>query len=186
MDEAAKNRILAEAHFLRAMAYFNLVRGFGPVPLKTSESVNISTIGASRSAEDAVYSLITDDAIAAVNGLPESVGAETGKASKWAAKMLLSQVYLTREKWSDAAKEADDIIKGGQYTLVKVQQPDDFYKIFAVATSTEDILSIHHSDSRQSNLPGYLHRLILLLTIIAAGVIMPAAQYELLHSHPGW
>ncbi len=158
MDEAAKNRILAEAHFLRAMAYFNLVRGFGPVPLKTSESVNISTVGASRSPEDAVYSLITDDAIAAVNGLPESVGAETGKASKWAAKMLLSQVYLTREKWSDAAKEADDIIKSGQYTLVSVQQPNDFYKIFAVATSTEDILSIHHSDSRQSALPSYLHR----------------------------
>lgn len=158
MDEAVKNRILAEAHFLRAMAYFNLVRGFGPLPLKTSESTDISTVGASRAPEDEVYSLITEDAIAAVNGLPVSVGSETGRASKWAAKMLLAQVYLTREKWSDAAKEADDIINSGQYTLVRVQQPNDFYKIFAVATSAEDILSIHHSDSRQSALPSYLHR----------------------------
>src|SRR5690606_28113037 len=35
MDENLKTRFLAEAHFLRAMSYFNLVRGFGPVPLKT-------------------------------------------------------------------------------------------------------------------------------------------------------
>ncbi len=158
MDEALKTRILAEAHFLRAMAYFNLVRGFGPLPLKTSESTDISTVGAARMPEDSVYDLITEDAIAAVNGLPESVGSETGRASKWAAKMLLSQVYLTREKWSDAAKQADDIISSGKYSLVRVQQPNDFYKIFAVTTSTEDVLSIHHSDSRQSSLPGYLHR----------------------------
>lgn len=158
MDETAKNKILAEAHFLRAMAYFNLVRGFGPLPLKTSESVDISTVGAPRMPEDAVYDLIIEDGIAAVNGLPETVGGETGRASKWAAKMLLAEVYLTREKWADAAKEADDIINSGQYSLVRVQQPNDFYKIFATTTSSEDILSIHHSDSRQSALPGYLHR----------------------------
>ena len=158
MDETVKNRILAEAHFLRAMAYFNLVRGFGPLPLKTSESVDISAVGSPRMAEDAVYGLIIEDGIAAVNGLPESVSSETGRASKWAAKMLLAEVYLTTEKWADAAKEADDIINSGPYSLVRVQQPNDFYKIFAVTTSSEDILSIHHSDSRQSALPGYLHR----------------------------
>ncbi|ANH83932.1 hypothetical protein A8C56_13835 [Niabella ginsenosidivorans] len=158
MDETAKNRILAEAHFLRGMSYFNLVRGFGPVPLKTKESVDISQVDVPRSPEDEVYKLIIEDATAAVNGLPESVGSETGKASKWAAKMLLANVYLTREQWADAAKEADDIIKSGVYTLVSVQKPDDFYKIFAVTTSSEDVLSIHHSDSRQSTLPSYLHR----------------------------
>lgn len=158
MDEILKTRILAEAHFLRAMAYFNLVRGFGPLPLKIAESTDLSTVSAPRSPEDAVYGLITDDAMAAINGLPELVGTETGRASKWAAKMLLAQVYLTREKWSDAAKEADDIINSGQYSLIRVQQSNDFYRIFGVATSTEDLLSIHHSDSRQSALPGYLHR----------------------------
>ncbi|AHF14300.1 RagB/SusD family nutrient uptake outer membrane protein [Niabella soli] len=158
MDDAVKNRILAEAHFLRAQAYFNLVRGFGPVPLKIKESVDVSQINAPRSSENDVYALIIDDATAAVNGLPAAVGAETGKASKWAAKMLLANVYLTREKWAEAAKEADDIIKSGVYTLVGVQKPDDFYKIFAAVTSSEDVLSIHHSDSRQSTLPSYLHR----------------------------
>ena len=158
MDNAVKNRILSEAHFLRAMAYFDLVRGYGSVPLKTKESVDISTIASPRMPVDSVYALIIKDGIAAENGLPESVGAATGQASKWAAKMLMAEVYLTREDWTDAAKEADDIITGGQFSLLRVQKSDDFYNMFAVETSSEDIFSIHHSASRQSSIPGYLHR----------------------------
>ncbi len=158
MDENLKQRFLAEAHFLRAMSYFNLVRGFGPVPLKTMESTDVSTIGAVRAPEDAIYELIIQDCQAAINGLPESVGEETGRASKYAAKMLLAEVYLTRENWAGAAKEAGDIILSNQYQLIRVNEPDDFYDIFAVSTSTEDILSIHHSSSKGSSLPSYLHR----------------------------
>ena len=158
MDENVKKRILAEAHFLRAMAYFDLVRGFGAVPLKTKESVDISQMATSRTPVDSVYDLIISDGLAAEAGLPASVGEATGRASKWAAKMLLAEVYLTREKWAEAAQQADDIIGSGQYSLLKVQQSDDFYKMFATTTSSEDILSIHHSDSRRSALPGYLHR----------------------------
>ena len=35
MDENLRNRIVGEAKFLRALHYFNLVRGFGEVPLRT-------------------------------------------------------------------------------------------------------------------------------------------------------
>src|SRR5690554_2523948 len=140
MDENLETRFLAEAHFLRAMSYFNLVRGFGPVPLKTMESTDVSTIGAVRAPEDAIYELIIQDCQTAINGLPESVGDETGRASKYAAKMLLAEVYLTRENWSEAAHEANDIISSNQYQLVHVAESDDFYNIFAVNTSSEDIL----------------------------------------------
>lgn len=158
MDESVKTKILAEAHFLRALAYFDLVRGFGPVPVKTKESVDISEVASPRKPVDSVYDLIIEDGLAAEAGLPESVGDATGRASKWAAKMLLAEVYLTREKWAEAAKEAEDVINSGPYALIKVQESNDFYKIFATVTSSEDIFSIHHSDSRQSSLPNYLHR----------------------------
>lgn len=158
MDESVKTKILAEAHFLRALAYFDLVRGFGPVPIKTKESVDISEVASPRKPVDSVYDLIIEDGLAAEAGLPESVGDATGRASKWAAKMLLAEVYLTREKWAEAAKEAEDVINSGPYALIKVQESNDFYKIFATVTSSEDIFSIHHSDSRQSSLPNYLHR----------------------------
>jgi len=158
MTEDARTRILAEAHFLRALAYFELVRGWGAVPIKTKESTDLSELESPRMPESDVYDLIIEDASAAESGLPESVGAETGRASKWAAKMLLAHVYLTVGDWEQAAEKADDVISSGRYSLVSVQQPDDFYKIFAAETSTEDIMSAHHSETRQSTIPAYEHR----------------------------
>ncbi len=153
-----KTRILAEAHFLRAMAYFNLVRGWGKVPIKTTESDNISAIAGTREPEAKVYELIIADALAAEKDLPETVADQTGRASKYAAKMLLAQVYLTQEKWSDAATKANDVIAASRYTLVPVRVQQDFYKIFATVTNSEDIMSVHHSDTRQSQIPTYEHR----------------------------
>jgi hypothetical protein len=158
MDDNAKTTILAEAHFLRAMSYFNLVRGFGEVPIKTKESVDINSIASPRKPVDSVYQLIISDAMIAEQGLPVSVGNSTGKASVWAAKMLLAKVYLTIEKWDDAAREANDVIENGPYSLVRVQQPNDFYKIFATDYSAEDILSIHFSPTSPSSVPTYIHR----------------------------
>ncbi|VAW24584.1 Cell surface glycan-binding lipoprotein, utilization system for glycans and polysaccharides (PUL), SusD family [hydrothermal vent metagenome] len=157
ISQEAKTRILAEAHFLRALAYFNLVRGWGAVPIKTSESVDLSTVSSPREPESKVYELIIQDAIAAESGLPE-VGDETGRASKWAAKMLLAHVYLTLENWGLAAEKANDVITGGPYSLVTVSKPDDFYKIFATETNSEDIMSLHHSETRESSIQTFIHR----------------------------
>lgn len=150
-------RIIAEAHFLRALCYFELVRGWGPVPLKTNETVDLKTIGVPRAPESQVYDLIIEDCLVAESGLGE-VGNQTGRASKWSAKMLLAHVYLTTENWAQAAEKALDVINNGPFSLVRVKQPDDFYKIFAVDTHSEDIMSVHHSATAQSALPTYLHR----------------------------
>ena len=128
ITDDVKNRILAEAHFLRAMAYFNLVRGYGPVPIKTTESADVSDIAGVREPESKVYELILADALAAEKDLPETVGTETGRASKYAAKMLLAQVYLTLEKWTEAAAKANDVIASTRYSMVPVKRQEDFYK----------------------------------------------------------
>ncbi|MEO5999758.1 MAG: RagB/SusD family nutrient uptake outer membrane protein [Chitinophagaceae bacterium] len=158
ITDAVKNRILAEAHFLRAMAYFNLVRGYGAVPIKTMESADISAIAGVREPVAKVYDLILADALAAEKDLPESVADQTGRASKYAAKMLLAQIYLTQEKWTEAAAKASEVIAAARFSLVPVKKQEDFYKIFATVTNTEDIMSVHHSDTRQSQIPTYEHR----------------------------
>ncbi|MBD0780037.1 RagB/SusD family nutrient uptake outer membrane protein [Maribacter sp. ANRC-HE7] len=157
MDTGVKEQILAEAHFLRALSYFELVRGWGAVPIKTSESIDLSAVEAPRKPESEVYELIIADALAAESGLGE-VGGQTGRASKWAAKMLLAHVYLTLEEWEAAAEKAEDVIVNGPFSLVTVENSDDFYNIFAVNTSTEDIMSIHHSETKTSSIPTYIHR----------------------------
>lgn len=157
MDANTQKQILAEAHFLRALCYFELVRGWGAVPLKTKESIDLSAVEAPRSPESEVYDLIVQDCLIAENDLGE-VGGETGRASKWAAKMLLAHVYLTMENWPGAAEKANDVITNGPFSLITVTESDDFYKIFAVDTSTEDIMSMHHSETKGSTIPNYLHR----------------------------
>lgn len=158
MGETEKNRILGEAYFLRAMAYFNLVRYWGPVPLRLEESVDLSTVAVPRASESDVYQQIITDATLAESNLPESVGAQTGRASKWAAKMLLAEIYLQLEDWAMAAEKANDIIESNQFSLVEVKVADDFYKIFAVETSSEDIMSVHHSETSTSEIQIYIHR----------------------------
>ncbi|MEZ4970222.1 MAG: RagB/SusD family nutrient uptake outer membrane protein [Flavobacteriaceae bacterium] len=157
IDANTQKQILAEARFLRALCYFELVRGWGPVPLKTIESIDLSAVEAPRAPESEVYDLIVQDCQIAENDLGE-VGAETGRASKWAAKMLLAHVYLTMENWTGAAEKANDVITNGPFSLITVAESDDFYKIFAVDTSTEDIMSMHHSETKTSTIPNYLHR----------------------------
>lgn len=157
MNEGVRSRILAEARFLRATAYFNLVQNWGAVPLRTEETVDLSGIAVPRSPVDSVYQLIVDDLLIAEKDLPASVGSATGKASVWAAKMLLAEVYLNTENWAGAAEKADDVIKSNQYSLVTVSKESDFYKIFAAETSPEDIMSLHFSPTRASDFINYLH-----------------------------
>jgi len=157
INEDARTRILAEAHFLRALAYFELVRGWGAVPIKTKESTDLSDLESPRRPEEEVYALIITDAQAAEAGMLEAVGDATGQASKSAAKMLLAHVYLTIGDWEAAAAKAEEVISEGKYALVEVQEPDDFYRIFAATTSSEDIMSVHHSEILQSGITTYIH-----------------------------
>jgi len=95
MDEARKNRILGEAYFLRAWAYFYAVRIWGDVPLVTApQTVTSEDFLPARSSQEEVYAKIVQDLQAAENaGLPWTD--VTGKATTAAAKSLLAKVYLT-------------------------------------------------------------------------------------------
>lgn len=158
ISDESRNRIMSEAYFLRAMAYFNLVRAYGPVPLRLTSIEDLNALAAPRASESEIYAQIIADALEAEKYLPETVGSQTGRASLYAAKMLLAQVYLSVEDWSKAAQKADEVITSGAYTLVTVSQPDDFYKIFATETNSEDIMSVHHSPTKLSEIQTYIHR----------------------------
>lgn len=95
MDETRKNQILGEARFLRAWAYFYLVRLYGDVPLITApQSATSENFYPSRTSSEEVYKLITDDLTSAENaGLPWKD--PSGRVNKGAVKALLAKVYLT-------------------------------------------------------------------------------------------
>ncbi|HUX56922.1 MAG TPA: RagB/SusD family nutrient uptake outer membrane protein [Bacteroidales bacterium] len=157
INENTRTRILAEACFLRAFSYFALLKDFGPVPLRTSETTGTTEKEVPRATVDQVNELMINDLLIAENDLPETVGNETGKASKWTAKMLLAAVYLNKEDWSKAAEKADEVIMSNNFSLVEVTKSDDFYNIFATITNPELIFAYHQSQTRLSDFVQWYH-----------------------------
>ncbi len=143
MDETLKDRVLGEAHFLRALSYFDLVRWFGDVPLLVQEVTSLENLNVARTPAADVYALIESDLQAAAEMLPLSYeGADIGRATWGAAQSLLAKVYLTQEKWNEAAAAAGEVITSGEYDLL-----DEYYDNFLVANelvNTESIFEINY------------------------------------------
>lgn len=131
-DDNLKGQWIAEAKVLRAFNYFNLVRGWGDVPLRIEPLEDLNNTAIPKTAESEVYDQIIYDLTEAINSgsLPESYpAAQLGRASVHAARVLLAHVYLTIENWTEAANMAQQVINS------ELQLEPDMYKMF----SPEDI-----------------------------------------------
>ena len=118
MDETLKNRLMAEARFLRALNYFDLVRNFGGVPIITASTAGFENLFTERDTEAAVYELVIQDLQEAENVLPVTYTAnETGRATRGAAKALLARVLLYVGDYAGAAQKAKEVIDLGVYDL---------------------------------------------------------------------
>ena len=117
MDVNLRNRYVAEAKFLRALFYFDLVRAWGDVPLilNTNPASNLE-----RSPKADVYKQIKEDLLSAIAGLDEKNSqptAELGRATKGSAKALLAKVYLFDGDFVNAEKYALEVINSKHYGL---------------------------------------------------------------------
>ena len=95
MDAKQKSKILGEARFLRASAYFTAVRLWGDIPLITKpQTASSEDFLPSRAPVESVYKLIVEDLIAA-----EASGLDwmdtRGRVGTAAVKAQLAEVYLT-------------------------------------------------------------------------------------------
>ena len=125
-----KTRYIAEAKFLRALAYFDLVRIYGDVPMITTE-VNIEEayhIG--REKTDKIYDeVIIKDLNDAQNALPvKYTGTDVGRATMGAAKSLLGKVYLTRKDFTNAEVKLQEVTTLGYSLLPKFTDLFDYSK----------------------------------------------------------
>ncbi|KJD35987.1 hypothetical protein PW52_05015 [Tamlana sedimentorum] len=95
MDEGEKNIVLAEARALRALYYYQLVRAFGDQPLMLDAVSTDADFKKPRTSAETIYDeiIIPDLQFAEVYCRD---GLHDGHITKWTAKLLLSEVYLTR------------------------------------------------------------------------------------------
>lgn len=100
-----KKQYEAEARFIRALCYFNIVRFWGDAPLILEPLTPEQVAQSSRDASSQIYAAIETDLKFAAdeNNLPKSFkGTDLGRATSLAAQGMLGKVYLQQKKWNDA------------------------------------------------------------------------------------
>jgi len=138
MDEEVKASILAEARFMRAFSYFDLVRIYGAVPIITDVATIDTDVFVFRDEVDDVYDFLVADLEEAIKDLPdERASSNLGRATSGAARSLLAKVFLTIERYDDAMSLCREVISSGRYQLV-----EDFGDNFSKDKSDNNIEAI--------------------------------------------
>ncbi|MES2419150.1 MAG: RagB/SusD family nutrient uptake outer membrane protein [Bacteroidota bacterium] len=146
-----KTRVVAEAKFLRAYFYFDLVRFFGKVPLIVTVLPTEELYKQTQSTPAQIYAQIEKDLRDAIPGLPPTIASgEKGRISQGAAKAQLGKVLLYQNdnaKIAEAATLFEDVNRVGNaygYALLS-----NYAEIFNPANkfNSESILEIPHSNN---------------------------------------
>ncbi len=129
LSDDESNRLLAEARFFRAFAYFTLTRLFGEVPLVTEPYESLDNLYVQRNALSDTYDLMVEDLRFAVDqgGLAENTMQGNGyQLTRGVAATLLADVYLTmsgfplgQDRYADAAAAARLVINEGSHALAQ-------------------------------------------------------------------
>ena len=130
MDIAERNNLVAEAKFIKALLYFNLIRYYGDVPYKDSETTSLNDLNIPRTPVATIYENIIRDLEYGVVHLKVKTAGLAGHATQDAAKTLLASVYLTRgsmakrdntgngiEDFTLAARYSKEVIDSNRYRL---------------------------------------------------------------------
>jgi starch-binding outer membrane protein, SusD/RagB family len=122
ISDSLRKQYAGEALFIRANAYFNLVRLYGGVflvhePLSGDQAKTIN-----RSSSGDIYNFIKNDFTTAINYLQNikfsSIDpSNVGRANRWAAEGMLAKVYLTLNEKSLAIPLLQDVITNSGYGL---------------------------------------------------------------------
>lgn len=106
-DFTGKDQVIAQARFLRAYYYFELVKWFGDVPLAVDQRLLFGDqFNVDRTPKEEVYAQIEQDLIFAAETLP-ATQAEEGRITSGAARALLGKAYLYQDKFTEAANALD-------------------------------------------------------------------------------
>ena len=138
------NQIVAEALFLRSLAYFYLVRTFQDVPLvlqaSSNDAVNYFPV---KSPADSVLNRIEADLATAEASIKEQYDKNTdtrGRVTKGAVNALQADVYLWRAKYQQAADAAQKVI--GNKSLYSMVPGINWFNIFSQKNTSESIFEV--------------------------------------------
>ncbi|WP_235298117.1 RagB/SusD family nutrient uptake outer membrane protein [Portibacter marinus] len=160
------NHMIGEAHALRGLVYFDLVRAFAQHYTYTSDASHPGVpivlefdqlSEPSRNTVNEVYDqIISDLKIGAERMDAESRTGTTSTLNSMAAKALLSRVYLYKEDWANAEAMATEVINSGRYSLTPTE---NYAASWTMDFSSESIfeISMTEADNRGSDALGRMY-----------------------------
>lgn len=139
--DAAKNQIIGEAKFIRALAYFDIARAWGGAQIVLTPTTSIDNIPkVKRSTQAQTYDQVEKDLNEAEAVLPDVVNRiRATKRTVWALK---ARLYLYRQQWDKAEEYASKLIASSDYELVK---PFSAWFTNDVVTTRESIFELQFS-----------------------------------------
>ncbi|WP_159039866.1 RagB/SusD family nutrient uptake outer membrane protein [Christiangramia fulva] len=154
------NNALGEARFIRATAYFYLVRIFGSVPIIADNTEYVLEPVVPRNPVEDVYKFIIRDLEFAMENLEDKTRGsnydENARVSSGSAKAMLSKIYLYQEDWSKAYQLSEEVINSGEFKLYGGDAEDgdpsgSYYDLFLTANDNnpESIFALQWSTSGQ-------------------------------------
>jgi hypothetical protein len=123
VDKAVLNNALGEAHLMRALAYFHIVRIWGNVPIIENSVDFVNNFQINTNPVTDIYKFIINDLkFAEANCTPKiRAGASIaqGHVSSGSASALLAKVYLYMDDYTNARAEAEKVINSGEFKLYR-------------------------------------------------------------------
>ena len=148
---ASKNQYMGEAYFLRALAYFDLVKTYGGVPLILKPTTSPTQFnGVKRSTAAQTYAQVLTDLNSADSLLTETV--VRNRANKFSVYALKARYYLYNSNWDKAEEYASKVIANS--TAFKLVKP--FSTFYTTAKSSESIFELSFSASDKNPIYTYL------------------------------
>ena len=143
-----RNQYIGEAYFLRALAYFDLARTWGGVPLITSPTLKVGdNVGIPRSTTAQTYAQVLSDLTTAETLLPLTT--DRYRATRKTVWALRARYHLYQSEWAKAEEYATKLIDDAtNYKLVK---PYNAFFASNARGTTESVFEIFYNGTTEVN-----------------------------------
>lgn len=144
---ALRNQYVGEAYFVRALAYFDLARGWGGAQLVLTPTLtSADNQNIKRSSQADTYAQVLKDLNAAEPLVPAAVNRNrVSQKTVWALK---ARLYLYTQQWALAEQFATQVISSTDYTLLK---PYSAFFANSAAATTESVFELAYTVSNTNN-----------------------------------
>lgn len=140
---AVKNQYVGEAYFIRALAFFDLARAWGNIPIVLKPTISPNDFkGIGQSNQKQVYQQVLNDLDEAEGLLPATTN--RNRITQKTVYALKARVHLYNEDWQKAIDYSSRIISDSNYELVS------WSTILSNLNTRESIFELAFSSADQS------------------------------------